>query len=450
VLRHIPIPTTLLILLVVVCPARAQDVDTVRIRQVSEARIHRDAAGLVEAIDRLAEGSPGTCACVAQRIMDEDPWPDAGFDDNEAFRTYLTAHLAALGIVPPADCSLVWTDHVRLDLPEALADPLQLAQMDLEDKRAVLMQLALYAPYERSLFDRLIHLAGIETQPEAQELVLMAAARLLGRAQDRPDQEAGALMTLLYERAQQPSTRAGAADIAGVVVARVPSVNLIVMTQYLGDAPAEQVWALDVWRRTDFRHLDDTRGMRVVELLLDSNADGEFGWAVAGVLAHIDPLTSLVESRIGSMLGSSLETTRVRGVQWAGATRIAPEVFLPWMIQLHGIDTAAVRAMCLWGIAELVGSTDRYDEVAPLLPTVSEDLHAEDPLVREAAADLLKQLLSTECRHRGSHAGLETILPALVAQLDTEDAQRRSRVVDLLRRVRADCLPAEVQRELVR
>jgi hypothetical protein len=401
-------------------------------------------------MDQLAAQSPALCACVAERIMDEDPWPHAGFDDNEAFRRYLTDRLADLGVGPPAGCVLAWTDHVRLDLPEALSDPIQLAEMDLEDKRAVLMQLALYAPYERSLFDRLIHLAGAEAQPEAQELALMAAARLLGRAPDSADQEAGVLMTLLRERTRQPSTRAGATDIAGVVVAQVPSVNLIVLTQYLGDDVGDRIWALDVWRRTDFRHLDDARGMRVVEVLLDSNADGEFGWAEAGVLAHIEPLTLLVKSRIWSMLGSRLESTRLRGVQWAGATRIAPEEFVPSLVQHHATDTTAVRAMCLWAIAELAASTEGYGEVIPLLPAVAEDLHHEDLRVREAAGELLEQLVSTECRHPGEHAGLDSVLPALVAQLDTEDAQRRGRVVDLLGGVRSDCLPSDVRRELGR
>lgn len=427
-------------------PARAGDTDL--IRQVSEARVRGDSAGLVEAMDRLATQSPGLCSCVAERIMDEDPWPHAGFDDNEAFRRYLAGHLTDLGVAPPADCALVWTDHVRLDLPEALSDPIQLAEMDLGDKREVLMRLALYAPYERSLFDRLIHLAGAETQPEAQELALLAAARLLGRAPGPVDQEAGALMTLLRERAQLLSTRAGAADIAGVVVAQVPSVNLIVLTQYLGDDPGERAWALDVWRRTDFRHLDDARGLRVVEVLLESNADGEFGWAEASVLAHIDPLTRLVKSRLWSMLGSQLESARLQAVQWAGATRIAPEEFLPSLVQHHTSDTTAVRAMCLWAIAELVASTERYEELGPLLPAAAEDLHHEDPRVHAAAADLLRQLVGTECRHPGRHAGLDGVLPSLTAQLDTGDAQRRDRVVDLLRGVRTDCLPADVRREL--
>ncbi len=446
--RRSPTPAVVLLLMGVVCAAPARAGDTELIRQVSEARIAGDSAGLVEAMDQLAAQSPGLCACVAERIMDEDPWPHAGFDDNEAFRRYLTDHLADLGVGPPAGCALVWTDHVRLDLPEALSDPIQLAEMGLADKHAVLMQLALYAPYERSLFDRLIHLAGAETQPEAQELALMAAARLVGRAPDRAAQEAGVLMTLLRERTRQPSTRAGAADIAGVVVAQVPAVNLIVLTQYLGDDVDDRAWALDVWRRTDFRHLDDARGMRVVEVLLESNDDGEFGWAEAGVLAHIDPLTLLVKSRIWSMLGSRLESTRLRGVQWAGATRIAPEEFLPSLVQHHTTDTTAVRAMCLWAMAELAASTGRYIEVSALLPAVAEDLHHEDPRVREAAGELLVHLVSTECRHAGRHEGLDAVLPALVAQLDSDDAQRRDRVVDLLRGVRTGCLPSGVRREL--
>ena len=125
-----------------------------------------------------------------------------------------------------------------------------------------------------------------------------------------------------------------------------------------------------------------------------------------------------------------------------------PEEFLPSLVQHHTSDTTAVRAMCLWAIAELVASTERYEELGPLLPAAAEDLHHEDPRVHAAAADLLRQLVGTECRHPGRHAGLDGVLPSLTAQLDTGDAQRRDRVVDLLRGVRTDCLPADVRREL--
>jgi len=419
-------------------------------QDLSEARLSRDANALVDALDRIVAADPPLGACAAGHLMAEDPWPDAGFADNEALRQFLTPHLADQGITPMSACDLVWSDHVSLDLPEGLSDPMQMTEMDLADKRDVLMQIALYFPYERGLFDRLIHLAGTESQPEAQELALTAAARLLARAPAKVDPEAGALMTLLRGRAEQPSTREHAADIAGIVVAQVPSVNLIVLTQYLGDDPAERRWALDVWRRTDFRHLDDTRGIRVVEVLLDSNAGGEFGWAEAAALAHIDPLTALVKSRIWSMLGSSDETERVRGVQWAAATRITPDEFLPWMVELYAIDTPAVRAMCGWGIAELAGSTERYEQVVPLLPTVVEDMHHDDPRVAEGAADLLRQLLAVQCNQPERFAGLDGILSALTEELSGPDPQRRQRVLDLLARVRSDCLPPQIRDQLRR
>jgi len=234
------------------------------------------------------------------------------------------------------------------------------------------------------------------------------------------------------------------------VVAQVPSVNLILLTQYLGDDAGERAWALDVWRCTDFRHLDDARGIRVVEILLESNAGGEFGWAEAGVLAHIDPPTGLVHSRIVNMLGSPLETDRVRGVQWAAATRIAPEEFLPWIVQLYSIDTPPVRAMSLWGIAEITGSTELHEQVVPLLPAIFEDLHHADTEVRDEAAELLRQLMGKQCRHPQRYAGLEVIVPALAVELDSADPLRRERVLQLLQRVRSDCLPPEVRRELDR
>lgn len=424
--------------------------DTILIRQISDARIRGDSGALVEAMDQLAARFPDRYGCVAERLEDEDTWPHAGFEENEAFRRFLVDRLAEQGVVAGESCFLVWTDHVRIDMPETQSDPLQLAEMDLEDKRAVLMQLALYAPYERSLFDRLIHLAGVETQPEAQELALMAAARLLGRASGHGDDEAGALMTLLRQRAQQPSTRAGAAEIAGVVLARVPSLNLVVLAQYLGDDPDERAWALDVWQRTDLRHLDEKRGQRVVDALLDSSVDGEFRWTEAAVLAHVEPLNGLVHPSIVQLLESPEEADHARGVQWAAATRIRPVEMLPRIIQLYETDTPHLRATCLWGIAEISASTERYEEVVVLLPAAVEDLHHPEATVRDAAADLLKRLVGTQCRHPGRFAGLDGVLPALTAQLDDPDDARRERVVDLLRRVRSDCLPVEVRRDIER
>lgn len=457
---HAPNIAAALLTLGVVCASGAQTPesgliatkggDTLLVRQLSTARIQGDADEMIAALDELARRFPTVCACVAQRLLDEDPWPHAGFEENEAFRTYLTTHLADLGVAPADDCFLQWSHHVSIELPEGLSDPMQMTEMDLADKRDLLMQIALYFPYERSLFDRLIHLAGTETQPDAQELALMAAARLLARAPGKVDQEAGALMTLLHARAEQPSTRDKAADIAGVVVAAVPSVNLFQLTQYLGGEPGEKKWALDVWRHTDFRRLDEARVTRLVDILLLSNADGESDWAEAAVLAHIDSLTALVQPRLWSLLGSPLEDERTRAVQWAAATHITPEDFLPLVAQLYAVDSPAVRIVCVEGIAELVGRTESYEEMVPLLPTLVEDLHDEDPRLSRGAANLLRKLLAVHCSQPDRFTGLDGALTALTAELDGDDVQRRGRVLRLLARVRSDCLPPQVRKQLER
>jgi len=441
--------TASLLAVLIVAPAPVGAGEPAKVMaELAEARTTGGA--LMGAMEELAGGAPGLCACVLGQLQGEAPWPHEGFHRNEEVREGLVARMGAMGLEPEAGCEVVWAEYVATGIPvEAQAHDF-LDDLSPDDKQRLLMHVALYAPVEEDVVVRLMGLGESEQDPRARDLALMAAARLLERSPGTMDATAGALLELLRQRGktQDYGDLGYTVAIAGVLASSRPRIAELLLAQYDPADDEAREWVLRVWSETDFRRLDPGQRRRIVEALIAAGPAGEYLWLESSILAHVEALTGDVYPVVVEMMGSGDETVRLCGVRWAAAAQVRPDELWTRFVELYRGDTPAVRAMALWAIACVIGARESYSDVAPLLPEMMADLHHASPEVREQARTMLHKLLSRECRSPGRYEGLGTIQPALLHQLDTADADHRQRVKDLLAGLRDECLSRDIKRAL--
>ena len=405
---------------------------------------------LMSPMEALATTAPALCACALGQLQREAPWPHETFHRNEEVREGLTARMAALGIAPDAACTVTWEEYVPDAVPpEAQAHDF-LDELSPADKQRLLMHLALYGPADEVQVTRLMGLGESEQDPRAQELALMAAARLLARSPGTMDATAGALLELLRQRGstQNYGDLGYTVAIAGVLASSRSRIAELLLAQYdpADDQPRE--WVLRVWSETDFRRLDRSQRRRIIDALIAASPDGEYLWLESSILSHIEALTGDVYPVVTEMMDSDDEVRRLCGIRWAAASQVRPDEMAPRYIEHYRTDTPEARAMALWGFACVIGARESYADAAPLLPDVLNDLHHPTADLRQQAATLLQKLISKECHSPGRYEGLDAIQPALLDQLTTGDAEHRQRVVDMVRPLRSECLSRELSRAL--
>jgi len=401
---------------------------------------------LVPWMEALAEASPELCACVLGELLRGAPWPHEGFQRNEKARQVLAERMADHDVAPDPECRVPWEEHVSSPGPPRADDAL--GDLSLADKQRWLMHIALHAAPGEELVVHLIGLGESEQDPRAQNLALMAAARLLARSPGKMDSTAGALLALLRQRGriQGRDDLGYTLSIAGVLATSRPRLAELLLAQYDPADDEAREWILRVWSETDFRRLDAGQRRRTIDALIASGSCSEYRWQESAVLAHIESLTGSVHPVVTEMMASDDESERLCGIRWAAAGQIEPDEMWPRYVEHYRSDTPAVRATALWGIGRIVGANGRYGDVAPLLPDLLDDLQGDSPELREAAATLLRRLVSKECREPGVHEGLGAILPALAERLATADPARRQHLLQLLRDLPDECLSRELSR----
>ena len=433
--------------------AAATEISAIEDAAALMSRLVRDrTAGqsLLPSMEMLARSDPELCACVLAELQREAPWPHEGFHRNEEIRQGLVTRMAALDVAPDPDCSLSWDEHVSSPIPDDVQARDFLDDLSIGEKQQWLMHLALHGPADESLVTRLMGLGESEPDSRAQNLALMAAARLLARSPASADATAGALLELLRlrGRTQGPGDLGYTVGIAGVLVSSRPRIAELLLAQYDPTEKEGREWALRVWSETDFRRIEPSQRRRIVDALIASSPQGEYRWLESSILSHIETLTGDVHPVVVEMMGAAEEIERVCGVRWASAAGIRKDEMFPVFVDLYRADTPAVQAMALQAIAANVGMRAAHGDATPLIPEMVESLHHADPAVRDAARAVLGDLWSQECRFPGKYEGLGTLDGTLLEQLRTADDGARPFLQEFARRQPAECLSGEIRREI--